>query len=146
MRRIRDTGESPLFVSPVPWNRENVLALLPLIRCEHCGGCCRTVPRIVAQGYEVERIARHIGVRSRKLKRSWEQRKDGQWLVPSRPCEFHKDGRCSIYPARMVVCKYYPLQRVNYKGQECIGVFGFCDAGSECVKWLKERANGNTIS
>lgn len=143
--RIRDTGESPLFVSPVLWNRENVLALLPLIRCEQCGECCRVVSPIVAQGYEVERIARHIGVRPRKLKRTW-KRRNGVWLVPSLPCMFQKGNECSIHPARMVVCKYYPLQRVNYKGQDCIAISCFCDAGSECIEWLREKANGNDIS
>lgn len=130
-------------MSPVPWNRENVLALLPLIDCKQCGECCRSVPEIVAQEYEVERIARHIGVWPRKLKRRWERREDGVWLVPSQPCEFLKGNKCSIHPARIVVCKYYPLQRINYKGQECIGVFGFCDAGARCIEWLREKANGD---
>jgi len=65
--------------------------------------------------------------------------------MPSQPCMFLKDGKCSIHPARMVVCKYYPLQRVNYKGHECIAVSGFCDAGSECIKWLRDKS-GNSIS
>jgi Fe-S-cluster containining protein len=123
-----------------------VLALLPLIDCEQCGECCRTVPSIVAQEYEVERIARYIGVRPRKLKRKWKKREDGVWFVPSQPCMFQEENACSIHPARMVVCKYYPLQRINQNGRECIGVFGFCDAGSRCIEWLKERANGNDIS
>jgi len=146
IHRIRSTGESPLFVSPVPWNRENVLALLPLINCEQCGECCRIVTPIVAQEYEVERIARHLGCKPRKLKRSWDKRDDGVYLVPSKPCMFQEDNRCSIHPARMVVCKYYPLQRVNYHGQECIAVSAFCDAGSECITWLRNRANGNAVS
>lgn len=140
--RISDTGESPLFVSPVPWNRENVLALLPLIDCKQCGECCRTVPTIVAQDYEVARIAKYLGTRVRELKRSW-KRRNGAWAVPSQPCMFLKDNKCSVHPARMVVCKYYPLQRVEYHGQECIGVFGFCDAGLKCIEWLREKANGN---
>lgn len=122
-----------------------MLALLPLIRCEQCGECCRVVSPIVAQGYEVERIARYIGARPRKLKRSWERREDGMWLVPSQPCMFQEENACSIHPARMVVCKYYPLQRVNYKGQECIAISCFCDAGLECIERLREKANGNTI-
>jgi len=146
IHRIRSTGESPLFVSPVLWNGENVLALLPLIKCEQCGDCCRTVTPIVAQEYEVERIAQYLGIKSRKLKRHWDKREDGVYLVPSKPCMFLKDGKCSIHPARMVVCKYYPLQRVNYKGQECIAVSAFCDAGSECIKWLRDKVNGNEDS
>ena len=137
--RIQNMGESPLFVSPVLWNKENVLALLPLIQCEQCGDCCRTCTPIVAQEYEVERIEEYTGER---FKDKWERHGE-VWHVPSEPCMFLQDGKCSIHPARLVVCKYYPLQRVNYKGFECIAVSAFCDAGSECIKWLKDKANGN---
>lgn len=145
IHRKRQPRDAPLFVSPVPWNRENVLTLLPLIDCKQCGECCRVVPRIVAQEYEVERIARHIGTRPRKLKRKWKQREDGVWFVPAQPCMFQEGNSCSIHPARMVVCKYYPLQRVSQNGQECIGVFGFCDAGEKCIEWLKGKCDGNNI-
>ena len=126
-----------LFVSGALWNRENVLAVLPLIQCRQCGACCKKCKPIVAQEYEVERIAHRLGVRPRSLKRAWEKVSDDLWSLPT-PCPYRDEEKgCLIYEARPVTCKYFPIQRIDRDGLKFIGVtIGFCDAGAEVIKRL----------
>jgi Fe-S-cluster containining protein len=90
----------------------------------------------------VERIARFLGYKPRRFKRAWKRREDGIYWVPDKPCMFLDGNKCSIYPVRMVVCKYCPMRRVSIQGQECIAVSGYCNAGAECIKWLRDKADG----
>lgn len=132
-----------LFVSGVLWNRESVLALLPLIDCAPGSGCqkCCTHPKpIVAQEYEVERIAHFLGEDAEALKaRMW----DGALFALGTPCPYRTEGGCAIHPVRPVVCKYYPLQRVEVGGNPVVAVFtGWCGAGRRVIEQLEAWHRG----
>ena len=126
-----------LFVSGALWNRENVLAVLPLIQCRQCGACCKKCKPIVAQEYEVERIAKFLSKPPENLKRGWAKIDDWLWSLPS-PCPYRDEEKgCLIYEMRPVTCKYFPIQRIDRDGMKFIGVTtGFCNAGAEVIKAL----------
>ena len=128
-----------LYVSGAEWNKHNVLALLPLIRCEAgCAKCCEACHPIAVQENEIERIGHRVGVPPHYLKGTWKKIEERLWTLPQ-PCPFLKDDRCEIYAERPVVCKYYPLQRVTRNdGLELVGVtIGLCEAGRPIIDKLQ---------
>ncbi len=83
----------------------------------------------------MERIEKVLKVKN--LKRKWDKVREGLWTIPS-PCPFRSVAGCSIYKDRPVVCKYFPLQRVQHEGFEVVGIStALCDAGQKCIKYLQ---------
>ena len=132
-----------LYRSGVQWDEHSVLALLPLIDCKlPCGKCCEHPWPIRIQGYEARRIAEYIETPLPTLLRKLEVF-ESDWSLPS-PCPFRSDAGCAVWPARPVVCKYFPLQRVAHEGNWVVGVFtGLCEAGQPCVEQLKRWQHGH---
>lgn len=132
-------GPAPnLYFSGVKWGPESVLPLLPLIACKNCGKCCNIPHPIRVQGYEAERIAEFLEVPVQDLTAGWERLDITDWSFPS-PCPFRSEKGCTIYSARPVVCKYFPLQTLRHEGQDVVGVtIGLCDAGRPCIAQCEE--------
>lgn len=123
--RCNHRKQGNLYVSGVQWDRASVLALLPLIDCKGCGKCC-AIPRLV-QPQELERIAEHPNGTA-----------DPSW-VESIPCRFRSKAGCAVHPVRPVVCKYFPLARVEHEGHEVVAVaVEYCDAGRRAIAQLQE--------
>lgn len=130
-------AKSPHYLSAVAWGA--VLGEIhPLIDCQRCGLCCRIPSPIVANTYDIQRIARHLGVRPRKLQRAWDSNGNGRWFIPDRPCRFLTDIGCSVYEARPVACFNFPLKRHVREGKVEIAVSQLCEAGRPCIERLQK--------
>jgi Fe-S-cluster containining protein len=107
--------ESPKIISREPTQDIKVGGF----SCKHCGTCCRdemAPPNLSI--HDVKRISAFLGVDIMMLS-------DFMGLVPfydyetktyteeigiKMPCKFHKNDKCSIYPARPLNCRMFPYQ------------------------------------
>jgi Fe-S-cluster containining protein len=89
--------------------------LTPLrFKCTGCGNCCTGNPRdywVEVSKAEQQRIARHLGISLRWLRRRYVLReRDGDGLsMKGGACIFLDGARCRIYAARPAQCRGYPL-------------------------------------
>lgn len=90
-------------------------------RCKRCGMCCGDTGdrkrRILAMEYEVERIARFTGLEAGAFSYPTGR---GLYTHAIRKangvCVFLKNGSCSIYEVRPLVCVFYPFSMSQRDG------------------------------
>lgn len=106
-------------------------------RCQRCGECCRGEDNsVVAFPEEIRRIQRATDL-------DWLEAvappEEGEWdregcfhtlewrlQKENDACRFYRDGRCSIYPVRPMLCCTYPfyLDEGRLMHSECLGLGG----------------------
>lgn len=93
--------------------------------CQLCGCCCRFVKdSIMLEPMDIYRLARHLRNQGEPIVGTEDvlaQYAHVSWLADNFPifllntvgtldaCVFLKDGRCSVYEARPLVCRMYPF-------------------------------------
>lgn len=94
-------------------------------RCQRCGTCCRNLRNsVMVESLDAYRIARYLrehGYPDIEVADVFDQYTTPMILLGTYPifmvnttgpddaCVFLKNGACSIYPARMRVCRLYPF-------------------------------------
>ncbi|MCL6610181.1 MAG: YkgJ family cysteine cluster protein [Peptococcaceae bacterium] len=120
------------------------------------GRCCNTI-KIVLDPWDVESMARHLGITGREFIENFcalEDDPQSRWPyvklshVENGPCVFLMEGgKCRIYPARSRNCRTYPVGRAvrfNEDGTKEEKYFlvekqNFClGHGSSCRRTLRE--------
>jgi Fe-S-cluster containining protein len=88
--------------------------VLKQFRCSGCGECCRWTGAVLLEGFDLPRIAAHLGLSEQEFIDGHTQ------LSPSRRqlalldqadggCVFLKGDRCSVYEARPEQCRTFPF-------------------------------------
>ena len=96
-----------------------------LFRCQRCGACCRNLKnQAMVESLDAYRIAKFLRANGRpdmEVVTVFDEYTDPMILPGDYPifmvrtvgeddsCVFLKDGACSIYPARLRVCRLYPF-------------------------------------
>src|SRR5438093_4746324 len=89
--------------------------------CLVCANCCREMtPTYTLK--DIKRISGHLGMTIKAFKEKWlfRDKKTGDWLNLSRPCQFLdlKTNMCTIYEVRPADCAGFPhltkKRMVNY--------------------------------
>jgi len=77
--------------------------------CLACANCCKTTSPIF-RDKDIERIARHLGMRPGTLVQQYLHiDEDGDYVLNESPCAFlGADNYCSIYDVRPKACRDYP--------------------------------------
>jgi len=81
---------------------------IPFI-CQNCGKCCRIIGFPVGCAH-LNEIGNFLGIDTDsvvKMLRGDSNNSHG--FKNLKPCIFHKNNRCSIYPVRPSACRYFPL-------------------------------------
>ena len=88
--------------------------VLKRFSCSGCGECCRWTGAVLLEGFDVPRLAAHLGLSEQELI-------DGHTrLAPNRrqlalldqadgSCAFLEGDRCSVYEARPEQCRTFPF-------------------------------------
>jgi Fe-S-cluster containining protein len=105
--------------SPI-WKCITVLDVALLLKkqdtlCRKCGECCRRNNPILLSRSEVAVIAKYLGIPYKKLKKRLKlipAQPQGHFHMPAGPCPFLKRNRCSIYPVRPEVCRFFPVGKI----------------------------------
>lgn len=83
----------------------------PHIFCEKCGECCRVSDPIIVDIEDLVRISEFLGVTLDVVIANYTKTlKTGQLSLRTNPCPFLSNNECSIYPARPMNCRLFPLQ------------------------------------
>lgn len=105
-----------------------------LLKCKRCGACCSAVlfkTGVLLFPQEVERLSIRAGVSKRQFKDKYSYTEDGRRFLKL-PCPFYKDGECSVYSVRPLVCREFPLNQIVPKnGRMWMTVNMDCPAGKE---------------
>jgi Fe-S-cluster containining protein len=83
--------------------------------CQCCGNCCRETP-VEITPTEIARIARflNLGVKETFNKFAFWYESTTEIYLKT-PCPFLNDkNKCSIYPARPLMCKFYPIRPTEF--------------------------------
>lgn len=113
------------------------------IDCLTCANCCKTTSPIF-RDKDIERIARHLGIRPAELvQRYLHIDEDGDYVLNEAPCAFlGADNYCSIYEVRPKACRDYPhTDRKNFHQILDLTLKNtqVCPAAFEMVRKLKEK-------
>ncbi|MBX2926756.1 MAG: YkgJ family cysteine cluster protein [Saprospiraceae bacterium] len=117
-------------------------AVFQEIDCLSCANCCKTTSPIF-RDKDIERIARHLGLRPAELvQRHLHIDEDGDYVLNTAPCTFlDADNYCSIYEVRPKACRDYPhTDRKNFHQILDLTLKNtqICPAAFEIVKRLRE--------
>ncbi|MCC6599747.1 MAG: YkgJ family cysteine cluster protein [Crocinitomicaceae bacterium] len=79
------------------------------VDCLTCANCCKTTSPIF-RDVDIDRIARHLGIRPSSLTDQYLHiDDDGDWVLNSSPCIFlDANNYCKIYDIRPKACREYP--------------------------------------
>ena len=81
------------------------------MNCLVCSNCCREMTPVFTMP-DMKRISAHLGMTIKAFKEKWlyQEKKSGQWMNVSRPCQFLnlEDNKCSIYEVRPEDCSGFP--------------------------------------
>ena len=138
------------------------------IECANCAACCCSAIPVVTDK-DVERIVKATGKKPLSFVKMYSQREisisnDDQGLVKisrgmrimglkqkqGRCIFLSKDNKCTIYPARPMTCRTYPMDikigrkdrikeigfqgKISYKGKTCAAVARIADNGKSLIK------------
>lgn len=117
------------------------------VDCLECANCCKTMtPTYTLK--DIRRIAEHLGMTTEQFKKKWLKRdkKDGDWLNKSTPCQFldTTTNKCGIYEVRPADCAGFPhlpkRRMVDYMHVHKQNV-EFCPATFRMVEKIMERVD-----
>lgn len=101
-----------------------------LIKCEKCGKCCdgSNFGYILLTYEDLEKIEKHLNT---KLNVVYMKHCGKNYPAISQPCQFFKDGKCSIYNIRPITCIQFPL---IFSGNTIKINDSFCPAAKKIIK------------
>ena len=115
------------------------------VDCLSCANCCKTMsPTYTAK--DIRRISRHLNMTPAMFKEKWlyYDKKDGDWMNKSQPCQFLDAGTnmCKIYEVRPDDCAGFP-HLTKKKMIDYIHVhqqnISYCPATYKMVEKMMER-------
>lgn len=79
------------------------------INCMECANCCKTMTPTYKKA-DISRISAHLGMKPKEFKEKWlyKEKKTGDWMNTSQPCQFLVKNMCSIYDVRPSDCAGFP--------------------------------------
>lgn len=78
--------------------------------CEKCGECCRRCDPIRVSARDLENISGFLYISPYIVVANYtKQLKDGSFSLKAKPCIFLQGNQCTIYPARPMVCRAFPV-------------------------------------
>jgi Fe-S-cluster containining protein len=79
------------------------------IDCMDCANCCKTMTPTYKKE-DISRIADHLNMKPKEFKERWllQEKKSGDWVNKSTPCQFLVKNKCSIYDVRPKDCAGFP--------------------------------------
>lgn len=114
------------------------------IDCLECANCCKTMTPTYNKA-DIERISTHLGMKPKEFKDKWlyQEKKTGDWMNTSTPCQFlGSDNKCTIYAIRPVDCAEFPhhtKKDFDAYNDTYIQNVDRCPATYELVKQLRKR-------
>lgn len=95
--------------------------------CADCGECCKNVRNIILNPLDIFRIAQYMELSNKELIAQYCEQyvaNNSKLLVtrvkPSAVCPFLKDSRCGINTVKPIICKLYPMGRIQMGENELI--------------------------
>lgn len=122
----------PVEMNPGQVSLDLMILLLSQVNCEKCDAeCCKQNPYggpIDILPVEYKRLAEKYGPQHFLLQ-------EDKYVLPM-PCPFLKQGRCSIYPDRPMICVIFPFQSgaVNGEGKLVMAVASSCPEGRRIAR------------
>jgi len=96
-------------------------------RCKSCGKCCKQRKDILLTPYDVYRLARYLCRTPEEIIKSYCETYEGHSshlpivrIIPQPPensCPFLRNRKCVVHAAKPVLCRVFPLARIN-RGKE----------------------------
>lgn len=135
---------------------EHTLSIDDIFRfhCTECGRCCKQRADIMLSPYDLNRIARYLGVEIGKVIEDYCVCYIGvssrlpvvivKMEGPEQKCPFLENGKCKIHAAKPTVCALFPLGRMgNGEDYSTRYVLQHVECGTEdeqhtVRKWLAE--------
>ena len=79
--------------------------------CGQCGLCCRRCHPIYLDAEDIQRISQYLGIPLNEFYLEYVDVNEDTFCIKDVvPCQFlNCNNRCSIYPVRPSVCKFYPF-------------------------------------
>ena len=79
------------------------------VNCMECANCCKTMTPTYKRA-DISRISAHLGMKPKEFKEKWlyKEKKSGDWMNKSQPCQFLVKNMCSIYEVRPSDCAGFP--------------------------------------
>ncbi len=79
------------------------------VDCTECANCCKTMTPTFRKS-DVVRIAKHLEMTPKDFMQKWlhKEKKSGDWVNTTQPCQFLVDNKCSIYDVRPKDCAEFP--------------------------------------
>jgi hypothetical protein len=79
------------------------------VDCTECANCCKTMTPTFSKS-DVVRIAKHLEMTPKDFMQKWlhKEKKSGDWVNTTQPCQFLVDNKCSIYDVRPKDCAEFP--------------------------------------
>jgi len=109
--------------------------------CKECGECCKNRHDLLLTAYDVFRLARHFGCLTGDIIEKYCEIYPGQdsklpvvRVIPriyDESCPFLRKGKCSLHytNAKPVLCRAFPLAKINKGGGECGYYLNSTDCG-----------------
>ena len=129
-------------------NREDTFRF----RCTECGKCCKNREDILLSPYDLNRMARHLGIEMGQVIQDyciWYAGQSSMLPVvtmrmrgPEKRCPFLKGKKCGIHAAKPTVCALFPLGRVGSENDEQVHYMmqkvdcGAADEEHSVQEWL----------
>lgn len=84
------------------------------ISCTSCANCCKTMTPTYKRE-DIRRISAHLGMKPKEFKEKWlyKEKKTGDWMNTSQPCQFLVKNMCSIYEVRPTDCAEFPHHSIK---------------------------------
>jgi uncharacterized protein len=118
------------------------------VNCTSCANCCKVMSPTYSVR-DIKRISAYLGMTPKDFKEKWLciDKKDGDWMNKSRPCQFLdlKSNKCSVYEVRPADCAGFPhlikkpVTDYVYLHKQNIE---YCPATLLFVQKLQEAING----
>lgn len=117
------------------------------VDCLSCANCCKTMTPTFTNR-DIKRISEHFEMTQAEFKDKWLMfdRKDGDWVNKSQPCQFlnEESHMCSIYEVRPADCAGFPYL-AKKKMTEYMHVHqqnvAYCPATYKMVEKMMKRIN-----
>ncbi len=82
--------------------------------CTTCANCCKTMTPTFSEE-DVTRIAAHLNMTPAAFRKKWlyKEKRTGDWMNRSQPCQFLENDKCSIYEVRPLDCAEFPHHKLR---------------------------------